>query len=52
MFGLLNDLVRVVAAPVRIVEPVVRVVTKPVADVAEVVSKEVRDGVNKTFGGK
>ena len=39
MFGLLGDLVRIVAAPVQIIVPVVRVVTKPVADAAQEVAK-------------
>lgn len=45
MFGLLSDLVRIVAAPVVVAESVVRVVTKPAADLATEVAKEIKGSV-------
>lgn len=46
MFGLLTDIVRTVAAPVQIVSDLTRVVTKPVADLAQEVAQEVSSAVN------
>lgn len=43
MFGLLGDVLKVVTAPVRILEPIVRVVTEPVADAVEEVVKSIED---------
>jgi len=45
MFGLFNDIVEIAKAPVSIASDTIRVVTKPVADVAKEVSKEVKDAV-------
>jgi hypothetical protein len=45
MFGLLGDIVKIVAAPVVIAESVVRVVTKPVADIATEVAEEVSSAI-------
>jgi hypothetical protein len=43
LFGLAEDVVKVVAAPVEIAVDAARIVTKPVADVAEEVVKEVKE---------
>ena len=45
MFGILEDLVKIAAAPVKIAADLTRVVTKPVADVADFVAKETKDFV-------
>lgn len=45
MFGLVGDLFKVVAAPVVIAADLARVVTKPVADLAEEVVREVSSAV-------
>lgn len=45
MFGLIGDLVKIVAAPVVVVAEVARTVTKPVADAAVEVAKTVKEVV-------
>ena len=45
MFGLFDDIVEIVKAPVSIVSDTARVITKPVADIAKEVSKEVNEAV-------
>lgn len=52
MFGLLGDVLRVVTAPLVVVEPVVRTVTKPVADVTSDVAREIADSLDELLGGK
>lgn len=41
MFGLIKDVVDIATAPIKVAEGVTRVVTKPIADVAKEVAKEV-----------
>lgn len=41
--GLVGDVVKVAAAPVQVVASVARAVTKPIAEVAEVIVEEVKD---------
>lgn len=41
--GLLGDVVKIATAPVSIAVDVTRVVTKPIADAAQEVVKEVKD---------
>lgn len=43
MFGIIGDLLKIVAAPVQIAATVARGVTKPVADAAQAVAKDVKD---------
>jgi hypothetical protein len=43
MFGLLDDIVKIAVAPISIATDVARVVTKPVADIAEEICKEAKD---------
>jgi hypothetical protein len=46
MFGLLNDIVNIAVAPVKIAADVARVVTKPVADMATELSDTIKETVD------
>lgn len=48
--GVISDMVKIAAAPVGIVADVARVVTKPVADLAEEVAKEVKTATRDVIG--
>ncbi|MEZ0147970.1 MAG: hypothetical protein AB9Q19_01420 [Candidatus Reddybacter sp.] len=43
LFGIVEDVVKVVAAPVEIAVDVARVATKPVGDLAQAAAKEVKE---------
>lgn len=43
LLGIVGDVVKVVAAPVEIALDTARVVTKPLADVAQEAAKEIKD---------
>ncbi len=47
LFGIVEDVVKVVAAPVEIAIDVTRVVTKPIADLAEEAVQEVKDATEE-----
>lgn len=49
MFGIISDLVKVVAAPLVVAESVARVVTKPVADLATEVAQEVKSSIDEVI---
>lgn len=42
IFGLVGDVAKIVVAPVEMVVDVTRIVTKPVADIAEAAAHEVK----------
>lgn len=46
MFGLFEDIVTIVKAPINIAADITRVVTKPVADVAQAAEEEVKEAVD------
>jgi len=45
LFGIVGDVVKVAIAPVEIALDVTRTVTKPIADMATDLTKEVKDGL-------
>ena len=50
LLGIATDLVKVAVAPVEIAADVARVITKPVADIAEEVTKEVNEATRDVVG--
>jgi hypothetical protein len=46
LLGIVGDVAKIALAPVSIAVDVARVVTKPVADLAEEAAKEVKQSVN------
>lgn len=49
MFGLLSDLGKIVLAPVQVATNLTRVVTAPVAELAQEVVKEVKQSVDEVI---
>ena len=47
LFGIAEDLIKVVAAPIEIAADVTRSVTKPVADVAQEAVKEIKSATKE-----
>ena len=45
MFGFLDDIVEIIKAPISIASDAVRVITKPIADVAKDAAEEVNEAV-------
>lgn len=52
MFGLLSDVIKIAVAPVQVAADLTRVVTKPLADAAEEVVKEVKETSKDLTGDK
>lgn len=47
LFGIVEDAVKIVAAPVSIAADLTRVVTKPVADVAQMTAESIHDATKE-----
>ena len=52
LFGIVEDAVKIVSAPIEIAADLTRVVTKPVADIAQAAAEEVKDATNDINGIK
>jgi hypothetical protein len=50
LLGIVEDTVKIVVAPVEIVADLTRVVTKPVADVAQAAAEEVKEATKEITG--
>ena len=50
LLGIVGDVAKIALAPVAIASDVARVITKPVADLTQEVSVEVRDCVKSVIG--
>jgi len=46
LFGIVEDVVKIAVAPVEIAASVVRAATKPIAEVAEELAKDVKRGLS------